>query len=563
MEIYLRGRGKISLANNDYVASGGEAKVFRQGNTCFKIFHEPNKMIPEAKFDELQVLDLSTIIKPDEIIMDKTNTHIGFTSRWVEGDPLCKIFVTGFRKRNGITDDHAVKLIENIKDTIIFIHSKNCLIVDGNELNYLVADDHITPFCIDVNSWKTPNFPATAIMDSIRDHSVMDFSPATDWYSFAVIACWTFVGVHPFRGNHPDYKQPNVEERTKQRMLDRISIFNQDVKLAPNARINSIPAHYKDWFQQVFDNGVRSAPPTAAGIIVMAPVDVHVIRGTDNFQIDHIKSYDENIIWVTTLNGIDVTATTDKIYIGSKKEYKSVGNVTFTEKKRETIFSSIKDGKIEFTCPTESVRTINMYAQEIMIVKNRIYCRNGGNLIELEVDDSFAQLTPVVNTTWRIMEKSSILYAGVIYQDILGVPYLSIPIPGEKSKSAMYDIKVPELTGHKVIDAKHDSGVCAVHTSFKGKYYILVLRFDSSYKKYDFRSIEVSDIGDINMITLPQGVCILIPESGVLELFSHNPSHPDIKRIHDPIISSDMRLCKKNSQALFYKDHRLYSMKLK
>jgi len=562
MEVFLRGRGKLSLSNNDYVASGGEAKVFKQGTTCFKIFHEPRKMIPEAKFDELQVLNRNTIIKPDEIIMDKSNAHIGFTSNWVEGDPLCKLFVTGFRKRNGITDDHAVKLIENIKDTIVFVHSKNCLMVDGNELNYLVADDHVTPFCIDVNSWQTPNFPATAIMDSIRDHGAKVFSTASDWYSFAVISCWTFVGVHPFRGTHPDYKQTNVEERTRQRMLDKISIFHPDVRLAPNARMNSIPAHYKEWFIQVFDKGVRSAPPDAAGIIVMAPVDVHVIRGTDNFQIDLVKSFDDSLIWVATLNGVDIAATTKMVHVGGK-EYKTKDNITFTEKKRAAVFSSIQNGKIQFTCPTESIRTINQFGQEIMIVKNKVYCRNGGQLIEMEIDDSFAQITPVVKHVWNIMENSSKLFAGVVYQDILGTPFLSIPVPKSGGASSMYEVKVLELKDHKVIDAKHDGGVCILHTVKEGKYYILILRFNHNYRTYDYREIEVTDIGDVNMITLDQGICIVIPESGVMEVFSANPSHPGVKRVHDSTISSDMRLCKKGTQAMFFKGHRLYTIKLK
>jgi len=131
MEVYLRGRGKINFTKDDYVASGGEAKIYKQGLTAFKIFHKQKDMIPEAKFNELQVITLPNIIKPQEIVTDKNNAPIGFTSNWVEGTPLCKIFVTGYRKRNGITDDHVVKLIGNIKDGIAHVHQNGCVIVDG------------------------------------------------------------------------------------------------------------------------------------------------------------------------------------------------------------------------------------------------------------------------------------------------------------------------------------------------------------------------------------------------------------------------------------------------
>jgi len=315
MEVYLRGRGKINFTKDDYVASGGEAKIYKQGNTCFKIFHEQKNMIPEAKFNELQNLTLSNIIKPHEIVMNKNNAHIGFTSSWVEGTPLCKVFVTGYRKRSGITDDHVVKMINNIKDGVEFTHKHDCVIVDLNELNFLIGADHVTPYFIDVNAWKTTNFPPTAIMNSIRDFSTNDFNPMTDWFSFAVLACWTFVGVHPFKGNHPQYKHSDIEERTKQRMLDKISIFNKDVKVAPNARMNSIPDHYKEWFKQVFENGVRSAPPNESGVIVMIPTDIHVIRGTDNFDVFKIKSFPENLIWYSKIQGQHVSASKDKVFI--------------------------------------------------------------------------------------------------------------------------------------------------------------------------------------------------------------------------------------------------------
>ena len=566
MEVYLRGRGKINFTKDDYVASGGEAKIYKQGLTAFKIFHKQKDMIPEAKFNELQVITLPNIIKPQEIVTDKNNAPIGFTSNWVEGTPLCKIFVTGYRKRNGITDDHVVKLIGNIKDGIAHVHQNGCVIVDGNELNYLVDDDHITPYFIDVNAWKTKTFPPTAIMNSIRDFTTDEFTPSSDWFSFAVIACWTFVGVHPFKGNHPQYKHSDIEERTKQRMLDKVSIFNKDVKVAPNARMKSIPSHYEEWFKQVFENGVRCAPPSESGVIAMIPSDIHVIRGTDNFDIVKIKSFPENIIWYARISGQHVSASKDKVFV-EKFAYNNNNTdaIVFSETKRIPIFASVsKSGRVNYHTPTnDTIRMSDMNVQEFMVIGNHLYCRNKGNLTEMRMSDQMKNITPVVKQVWKIMPNSSTLYAGVIYQDILGIPFLAIPVPSGHKSSRMYNVKVTELDGHKMIDAKHDNHVCALHTHKDGKYNIIIMRFNDDYTSYDFRVTEVADIGDINMITLEQGICIIIPENGVMEAFVNNPALQGVKRVHDSTITTDMRLCKDGTQAMFYKDKDLYRISLK
>ena len=83
------------------------------------------------------------------------------------------------------------------------------------------------------------------------------------------------------------------------------------------------------------------------------------------------------------------------------------------------------------------------------------------------------------------------------------------------------------------------------------------------YAKYDVREIPCSDIGDINMITLDNGVCILIPENGVLEAFGNRPFVNDVKSIHDPLITTDMRLCKDGTKAMIFENNKLFSIKMK
>ena len=70
-------------------------------------------------------------------------------------------------------------------------------------------------------------------------------------------------------------------------------------------------------------------------------------------------------------------------------------------------------------------------ADEIMIVKNHLYYRYKGMLVEMAVKDHPTEnkIMPVVKHEWQIMANSSKLLAGVVYQNMLGVPYISIPVP--------------------------------------------------------------------------------------------------------------------------------------
>ena len=186
MQVIVQGR-KLSLNQKDYVTQGGEGKIFQKGNVAYKIYEDLNKMIPIGKIDELSKLDVPNIVRPKEIIYSPKKEILGFTMDWLGDDnyALCKLFTNTFRDANGITNDHATELVENIKNIIIApIHEQKCLMVDGNEFNYLVRPDFVTPLFIDVNSYQTKSFPPTAIMPSIRDwKNPNSFNEMSDWFT--------------------------------------------------------------------------------------------------------------------------------------------------------------------------------------------------------------------------------------------------------------------------------------------------------------------------------------------------------------------------------------------
>ena len=137
--IFVRGKGKVKLSEErDYIADGGEGRIYAKGDTVYKIYLDPARMIPEAKIAELAQLDHSNIIRPKEILLDRKNTIIGFSMDRGDGLDLCRLFNTVFLRSHHIGPEQILKLVENMQETTQFIHDRGFLVVDGNELNYLV-----------------------------------------------------------------------------------------------------------------------------------------------------------------------------------------------------------------------------------------------------------------------------------------------------------------------------------------------------------------------------------------------------------------------------------------
>ena len=563
MKYFIRGKNEVTLTQNNFVAKGGEGSIFRKGRISYKIYEDPQKMIPEAKIKELQLIKPKNVIKPKDIILDRKNTVVGFTMDWVEGVPLCKLFTNDFRNRKGITENSTLELVENIKLTIHEIHKVNCLEVDGNEFNYLVDDKKfVLPFFIDVNSYQTPSFPATAIMPSIRDWRSKFFSELTDWFSFAIIACQLFVGIHPFKGRHPNYKKNDV----KSRMVDNISIFNNKVSVpAPTRNFSLIPTKYMEWFIELFNKGKRIDPPELPGTIVVAQVKIKLIKNTNNFEITFIKDFNDEIYYHSVVLGTPITKIKGKLFIGNR-DYKvdQRTEVLFTPKKLTPILTKIDQEKLLLKSldNNKTAITPELSCQDSMIINNTLYVKNNGYLIELILDERADVIRVVIKNRWQIMPNSSTIFSGIVYQSVLGKPYLVIPIPKPDGLSSCIIKEIPEIEDHKVIEAKHDLGVCVLITHKEGIYYRVILKFDKDYNKYTCRFIKDITILSINFVTLENGIVILMNDD-ILEIFSKDLSKTDVKAFDDSDIDSNMRLCKDGVEVRFFKENKLYKLKMK
>ncbi|MEZ4527352.1 MAG: hypothetical protein R2941_15645 [Desulfobacterales bacterium] len=559
MKYFIRGKKAVTLSQNDFIAKGGEGQIYGKGDTVFKIYTDRSKMIPEAKIMELQTLHLPNILKPEDLLLDEKNVPVGFTMKWVkETLPLCKLFTNDFRIRNGVTDDSAQELAENIKETIYSIHRGKCLMVDGNEFNYLVdKNDLVTPYFIDTDSWQTPGFPATAIMPSIRDWHCKTFSQRSDWFSFAIIACQLFAGIHPFKGSHPNFKKNDLENRMKA----NVSIFNPQVKVPPTARdFGKIPSHYLAWFIDLFEKGKRTLPPALPGQIMVMPVQRKAVEHSGRFEIETIRKFGCDILRHRFHAGMRIIATNAHIFIDSRIYPVPAGaDVVFTQRKLIPVFARIENSFLKLeTADGQTLTFPDLQAEEIMVIGNTLYARHLGDLTEILLDDSGKKPIPCVRSVWNIMPYSAQVFEGMIYQNVLGKAWVVIPLPG---KGSCIMKAVPELDDYRILDAKHDNGLCIFIGHRQNTYDQIILRFDGHYDQYDCRMEKDTDLHSANFVALEKGIAVSI-HNDIMEIFSKQPHKKDVKRIADPDIDETMHLCKEGNSVMFFRADTLCSLRM-
>jgi len=560
MKVYVRGSiTPIDLDPNDFKA-GGEAKAWIQGNTVFKVYHSPHNMIAEQKLVELQRINIPNVMKPKDVILDVKKKPIGFTMDLARGHSLVKLFTTGFQNDNGITPTHLVELVEAKKVVVNNIHDTGCLIVDLNEYNVIVDSSWVVPYFIDINSWQTPSYPATAISPNVRDWTCNKFTELTDWFSFAILTCYLFTGIHPFRGRHKDFKKGDLEGRMK----SHVSIFNSDVRLPGSVRdFSMIPPHYKEWYIDLFEKGKRSKPPLLPGTITMALVEITMIQSTNNFQITRVKEYDSKIVAHRHVFGKSIVKTQSEVWIDNVNYKVNPGvDVIITNTNLTDILVKVQNGNLHLKILDQSIKLMYqvMRATGMMVVGNSLFITYGGSLTEIGFNDMVGKVMISIDSSWSIMPTTHEVFDGVIYQQIMGKPYLVIPIPKQGEKTKYIEKEISELAEYKVVNAKFDNGVVMLTGYKDSRYDLHIIRFGNDYKDYQHRLVEDVDLQEPNFVVLDNGIGIAIMSDDTLELFRSNPTRPEVDKFDDPEINATMRLCKGPQGVRFFQGKTVYKM---
>ncbi|MBC7931701.1 MAG: hypothetical protein H7Z38_14160 [Rubrivivax sp.] len=553
---YVQGKGEIRLGKSDFKAQGGEGSIYVKGPNAYKIYADPRRAIPPAKILELSALTLRNIIRPLEVLLDAKNRPVGYSMRSVARPyALCQLFPKAFRQRNNLTPESALRLVRRLQEGVSHVHAKAILIVDLNEMNFLVAEDFGEVFFIDVDSYQTPSFPATALMESVRDRHAQRHTTGSDWFSFAVVSFQMFVGIHPYKGSYlPLHGLPDKETKLDARMRANVSVLRPDVSIPASCLpFSVIPPVYLDWYRAVFEDGKRLPPPDDAQAIVtlIAPGPSPSV-GSSRFEITELREFDGEIIWHDGL----ITITQTSIYFGSEKFPKPQADVKVaTTPRGGHLLAAYLSG------PQPSIRdltdgrelAIGIECEEIMLCNGQFYVKQRESIFAVEFVELPGNMLLGIKPVANVMINSTRMFEGLAIQSLLGTYYASIlPSPG-----VCHQIRLPELDRYQILDARLYRNVLMVVGAKGGQYDKFILRFADDFGDYDSRVVGDVSSTDINFTVLDSGVVLHMADEGTLEVFSRHKGYPDIKTLQDPSVGSDVRLFHTGGQALIARGSKL------
>lgn len=556
MKVLINGK-IVNLNDNNYKAEGGEGTIYAEGNTAFKIYHSGKSPIPSGKIRELSQINLPNVLAPKDIIYHPTNNApMGFSMPYISSTEfLCKLFTKSYKDAHNVDLNKIVQLIYNMQKTLQSIHEKQILVVDYNEMNFLVDRTFTVPYYIDVDSYQTKSYPATALMESVRDRVSPkgQFSELTDWFSWAVVTFQLYIGIHPFKGKHPNYKPKDWLKR----MDDGISVFNKDVSLPPNCLdLSIIPKPHLDWYEQVFEHGERTIPPFFDEVIVSVGLaQPKVIPSTENFIVKLIENYPEDIEAIEYVGNAQYVITKRAIFSGKKKIHTFTSDYvkTLTDVNGGTpLLCIFKNSETIFSNGSDEVARIPSNA---MMKNNFVYTISNGKLYENTFFKFGGKILHDMKMICTIFESSYRIFEGIILQNILGKCWAAIPY----APKTCANFNIPELDGYRIIDAKYNSKVAIILGEKKGSYDRFTLLFNDEHSKYSIRIDKNVDLDTVNFVVLPNGVCVTVINGQKVEIFNSNNK---VKEIMNPPFDSDMKLFLDGATVMFANKNMLHTVKL-
>ncbi len=558
---FVQGKGEVRLSKTDFKAQGGEGAIYVKGSTAYKIYSDPKRAIPQAKIIELSVLAQPNIIRPLDVVIDRQNKPVGYSMRHVgKSHALCQLFPKAFRLRNNLTPQMTLRLVRKLQEGVKHIHAKGILIVDLNEMNFLVSEDFMEIFFIDVDSYQTSSFPATVLMESVRDRHAHALTANSDWFSFAVVSFQMFVGIHPFKGSYPPLQNfPDKQMKLDARMRANVSVLRAGVSVPASCLpFSVIPPNYLDWYRAVFEEGKRLPPPENAQASVV--LNVPVVRrsvGSSCFEITEIGEFDSEIIWH---DGV-VTITQKSVYFGGKKYPKPQFDlkVAVTPRLRHLIAAFMDGSKLRLRNLTiDQGIALDVEVEEFMLSQGQFYIKQHENILEIEFVELTQNILLGVRRAANVTSKSTRMFEGLAIQSLLGANYASIPAePG-----ICHQVRLLELDGYQTLEAKLDRSVLMVVGTKEGRYDKLIFRFAADFSSYDLRVVPECSSTNINFTVLDSGVVLHITDEDDLEIFSLKDA-ANIRVVQDPALQGDVRLFHVGAQALIARGSTLYKIKMR
>lgn len=519
MRVAVQGQGAVDLRQEHFVAQGGQGAVYAVGDTAFKVYADPSAMIPVGKVADLAAIADPDVIKPQRLIADGQGRPIGYTMRFVRDTvPLCSLFPPVYRQRHGITPETILALIRRIQAGVAQVHRAGCLVVDLNELNFLTGSNHADVYFIDVDSYKTPNYPPTALMESVRDRlsPPNTFTEGTDWFAFAITSFQLFVGIHPYKGKHPTVRDLDGRMRAK------LSALNREVSLpAACLPLNVIPPAYLDWYRAVLEGGERVPPPADLVRFVAAAAKAMPAASSDRLTVTEIQALAGTITAHVSVSGAWCALAGGSLFadgreVPARPTFVATAIAT-TPRMGRPILAALAGDRLRLWDATGRADVaFPAVAHALMATEGRLYVRSGTQILEVVLSEVGDRVVAAGVPVGNVLEHATSLHDGVAVQDLLGSKWLSL-FPRSR---CCYQVRIGELDGCKVIDARLSRNVLMVLAARGGTYSRMVFRFDDAFAVYDVRIVADVAPSGVNFATLDSGVCACMAENGTLEVFS-------------------------------------------
>lgn len=546
VEVWTDAGERVTLGPAQFVASGGEGDVYAIGARGFKLAHEPARACPPAKIAELARIADPHVLAPRGSLRrgpGRARVVVGHELPFVaDAFTASELVPVAFRRRHGLDPTVVPALVESLRQRVAAVHAGRCLVVDLNEANVLVSRDFQAACLIDVDSFQTPSFPATAIVPAVRDplRASGGFDERSDWFSFAVVAFSLLVGIHPYRGKHP--RVTGVLER----MQAGISVFDPAVRV-PRAclPVSSIPAPWRGWLEAVLQHGERTAPPVPTGGLLPLGAAAHPRALAASLRMIEVARLPADVRGLHEAHGRLVIHAGDRVLVDGEERLRCREALAIASSPSgRPVAAWVQEGMLRlFDLDAGAPIPCQAAARAVTAVRGRLFATCGDQVVRVELLEVGERVVAGVRRAVMIAPQSSRLWRGCVIQQLLGATTVSLL----SETGAAEQRRVPELDGLTVIDAVHDRGVLVVVVARGGAHERLVIHFGGPGLASPQGGHHVRREADLpahaaQLVVLDTGVCVSLDADDRLELMTRDPAAAAPRRVDDPAVGGDWLL---------------------
>lgn len=242
--------------SSNLISEGGEGEIYEYKAGIVKIFKPTVDLeAKKRKVDFLIGMTLPDCIAyPVDIVVNQNDEFIGYYMKKFDGNNLSMLANKKFTSMNNISTNDILKILVDLKNTILSLHTKGIYIGDLNDKNVLFNSNN--EIClIDCDSWSINGDRCTVAMDLFKDPYLTrdNFNADTDLFAYSVIAWKCLTRIHPFGGT----TNPDMDILT--RMSSHISVIGNNVKIPRIAKSwKGMPPDLISEFKENFETQTRN-----------------------------------------------------------------------------------------------------------------------------------------------------------------------------------------------------------------------------------------------------------------------------------------------------------------